>query len=459
MNATSCITQPMEVSQQPVLHIEARVKADGIVVRTDVIRDEITKWLVDHFVVLSLGQEISSFDGLKTPYVHAIDSITVTECNGGDSESGAYRLQQVELDVQAYQLRPQFDQECSQPTQHPEEPANDGDEIPKERVMALPNKELDGLWESLKFDQPIQFNLLHAVSRMVLFSARKLSKWVINWNRLVLLWGPPGTGKTSLCRGLSQKLAIRLGKLYPESKLVEINAHALGSKFFSESGKLVNKTFESIETLLEEEEDTFFCVLIDEVETLAARRERALNSNEPFDAVRAVNALLTGLDRLKSHSNVVVVCTSNLDPAFLDRVDIKQHIPHLSDRAIYEIYKECLEEMSRREIIEGVTFDVIQVDPQDPQTALRYVEQAATSLLLPSFDEMILNYQIFSNAVPKLLADAVAASVGLSGRTIRRLPALSLVMYSNRIRSDVRTAIQALQTGIASENQAKTEAL
>lgn len=67
--------------------------------------------------------------------------------------------------------------------------------------------------------------------------------------------------------------------------------------------------------------------------------------------------------------------------------------------------------MSRREIIEGVTFDVIQVDPQDPQTALQYVEQPATSLLLPSFDEMILNYQIFSDAVPKLLADAVAASV------------------------------------------------
>lgn len=67
--------------------------------------------------------------------------------------------------------------------------------------------------------------------------------------------------------------------------------------------------------------------------------------------------------------------------------------------------------MSRREIIEGITFDVIQVDPQDPQTALQYVEQPAKSLLLPSFDEMILNYQIFSDAVPKLLADAVAASV------------------------------------------------
>jgi SpoVK/Ycf46/Vps4 family AAA+-type ATPase len=111
----------------------------------------------------------------------------------------------------------------------------------------------------------------------------------------------------SISRGLSQKLAIRLGKHYPQSKLVEINAHSLGSKFFGESGKLVSKAFESIELLLEEEEDTFVCVFVDEIETLAARRERALSSKEPFDAVRAVNALLTGLDRLKQHHNVVVI--------------------------------------------------------------------------------------------------------------------------------------------------------
>lgn len=93
--------------------------------------------------------------------------------------------------------------------------------------------------------------------------------------------------------------------------MVDINAQALGSKFYGESGKLVGKMFDNIETLLEEE-DTFVCVFIDEIETLAARRERSLSGNEPFDAVRAVNALLTGLDKLRQHPNVVVLCTSNL---------------------------------------------------------------------------------------------------------------------------------------------------
>ncbi|KAF7118558.1 hypothetical protein CNMCM5793_008088 [Aspergillus hiratsukae] len=455
----------MEVLQQPVLHVEARVKSnrEGIIVRTDLIRDEITQWLIANFVVLSLGQEIKSFGGLKEPYAQALESVLVTECTGGDLESGAYRLQNVQLDVQAYQLRTQLDQERNQHTLHEEEIVENVEDSGKTRVLILPSTELDGLWESLQYDQPLQSTLLRAISRMVSFSARKLDRWTINWNRLVLLWGPPGTGKTSLCRGLSQKLAIRLGKHYPQSKLIEINAHSLGSKFFGESGKLVSRAFESIEVLLEEEEDTFVCVFVDEIETLAARRERALSSKEPFDAVRAVNALLTGLDRLKQHHNVVVICTSNLvtalDQAFLDRVDIKQFVPHLSSRTIYGIYKDCLEELSRRGIIEGASFDVVQVNPEDPQTALQYVEQPAESLMLPMFEEMLLNYQIFPNAIPKQLADAASASVGLSGRTIRRLPALALVLHCSSTRCDIRVALQALQKCIASEIQAKTEAM
>lgn len=79
----------------------------------------------------------------------------------------------------------------------------------------------------------------------------------------------------------------------------------------------MNGMFENIETFLQEEEDTFVCVFMDEIETLVARRDRALSSNEPFDAIRAVDAVLTGLDKLKEHSNVIVVCTSNLITALV----------------------------------------------------------------------------------------------------------------------------------------------
>lgn len=86
-------------------------------------------------------------------------------------------------------------------------------------------------------------------------------------------------------------------------------------------------------------------------------------------------------------------------------------MPHLTSRAIYEIYKDCLEELSRRGIIEGATFDVVQANPDDPETPLKYVERPADSLLIPGYDEMLLNFQMFFDAAPKQLADMASASV------------------------------------------------
>ena len=50
-----------------------------------------------------------------------------------------------------------------------------------------------------------------------------------------------GTGKTSLSRALAQKVAIRLSDRFAYGHLIEVNSHSLFSKWFSESGKLVQR--------------------------------------------------------------------------------------------------------------------------------------------------------------------------------------------------------------------------
>lgn len=79
------------------------------------------------------------------------------------------------------------------------------------------------------------------------------------------------------------------------------------------------------------------------------------SKNEPSDGLRVVNALLTQIDLLKNHGNVLVLATSNLknsiDDAFLDRADVTYFVDLPTHETAYDILYSCIVEFKKKGLV------------------------------------------------------------------------------------------------------------
>uniref|UniRef100_A0A672Z608 Pachytene checkpoint protein 2 homolog n=2 Tax=Sphaeramia orbicularis TaxID=375764 RepID=A0A672Z608_9TELE len=311
----------------------------------------------------------------------------------------------------------------------------DDEELSAANHWLLPAAEFHGIWESLVYENGLKTQLLDYVTTTIYFSDKNVDSNLISWNRVVLLHGPPGTGKTSLCKALAQKLSIRLSSRYSYGQFVEINSHSLFSKWFSESGKLVTKMFQKIQQLIDDKDALVF-VLIDEVESLTAARNACQAGTEPSDAIRVVNSVLTQLDQIKQHSNVVILTTSNvtekIDLAFVDRADIKQYIGPPSEKGIYNIYLSCLEELMKCQIIYPW-------------------QQLFTMFELETMD--FAKSEVSEHSL--ILRNIALKSKGLSGRALRKLPFLAHALFVKTPTVSLEKFLDAMDQAVDKQKEEK----
>jgi SpoVK/Ycf46/Vps4 family AAA+-type ATPase len=152
---------------------------------------------------------------------------------------------------------------------------------------------------------------------------------------VILIAGAPGTGKTSLARGLASKTAemfeTRTSRLaaaedrYENFLYLEVEPHSLTGGAEGQTQRAVTHLL--ADTIAGHAAERPLIVLIDEIEALATNRSKLSLEVNPVDIHRATDAVLAQIDHLAERfPRLLFLATSNyvqaIDTAFFSRADL-----------------------------------------------------------------------------------------------------------------------------------------
>ena len=174
-----------------------------------------------------------------------------------------------------------------------------------------------------------------------LFAEHKLSP-----PKGVLLYGPPGCGKTLIAKAVANSIAKKLGHLAGKemrSFFLHVKGPELLNKYVGESERQVREVFKKAKERAAEGHPVI--VFFDEMDALFRTRGTGISSDIESTIVPQFLSEIDGVERLR---NVIVIGASNrqdlIDPAVLraGRLDVKIKISRPDANAAREIFSKYL---------------------------------------------------------------------------------------------------------------------
>ena len=163
----------------------------------------------------------------------------------------------------------------------------------------------------------------------------------------ILLYGPPGCGKTLIAKAVANSLAKRVsertGNERTKSYFLNIKGPELLNKYVGETERQIRLIFERARE--KSEEGVPVIVFFDEMDSLFRTRGTGISSDMESTIVPQLLAEIDGVEALK---NVIVIGASNredlIDPAILrpGRLDVKIKIERPNEESAKAIYARYL---------------------------------------------------------------------------------------------------------------------
>ena len=178
----------------------------------------------------------------------------------------------------------------------------------------------------------------------------------------ILLYGPPGCGKTLIAKAvansLAKKVSERTGNPDVRSYFLNIKGPELLNKWVGETERQIRLIFQRAKE--KSDEGVPVIVFFDEMDSLFRTRGTGISSDVESTIVPQ---LLSELDGVESLKNVVVIGASNredlIDPAILrpGRLDVKIKINRPDTEAAREIFRIYLSDETPLDADEGLEGD------------------------------------------------------------------------------------------------------